>query len=91
MGRPVVAFVAILCIGALISPFVPIGPVVFWSALLVVAAIAAGAARGRSAGSSSVGQDAFLCDSCKYNDARYCDRRERPNATACPDYKARVS
>jgi hypothetical protein len=29
----------------------------------------------------------FLCDSCKYNDARYCSRSERPNATKCPDYK----
>jgi hypothetical protein len=29
----------------------------------------------------------FLCDSCKYNDARYCSKSERPNAIKCPDYK----
>ena len=29
----------------------------------------------------------FLCDRCKYNDARYCSRPDRPNATECPDYK----
>lgn len=32
----------------------------------------------------------FLCDSCKYNDARYCTRPDRPNAKSCPDYKSRV-
>lgn len=29
----------------------------------------------------------FLCDRCQYNDARYCARPERPNATRCPDFK----
>jgi len=89
MSRPVVAFVAMLCIGALISPFVPVGPLVFWSVLLAAAVLVGGATRGRSVESTSPGQGAFLCDSCKYNDARYCSRPERPNATACPDYKTR--
>ena len=35
------------------------------------------------------GGEAFLCDRCKYNDARYCSRPERPNATRCPDFKGR--
>jgi hypothetical protein len=92
MSRPLVAFVAILCIGALISPLVPVSPFVFWAALLVAGLLAAGAARGRPReGGGLRGQDAFLCDSCKYNDARYCSRVERPNATTCPDYKMRGS
>jgi len=32
----------------------------------------------------------FLCDSCKYSDARYCSRPDRPNAKRCPDYKSVV-
>jgi len=31
----------------------------------------------------------FLCDSCKYDYGNACTRRERPNATQCPDYKKR--
>lgn len=31
----------------------------------------------------------FLCDTCKYNDERTCSRPERPNATACPEFKGR--
>ena len=31
--------------------------------------------------------DTYLCDSCKYNDARYCSQPDRPNAKRCPDYK----
>ena len=29
----------------------------------------------------------YLCDSCKYNDSRYCNRPDRPNATKCAEYK----
>jgi hypothetical protein len=29
---------------------------------------------------------AFLCDSCRYNDPKTCDNRERPNAKACDEY-----
>ncbi|NOX97239.1 MAG: hypothetical protein GXO98_04100 [Nitrospirae bacterium] len=29
----------------------------------------------------------FLCDTCKYDWGNACRRRERPNATQCPDYK----
>lgn len=29
----------------------------------------------------------FLCDGCKYNHPNTCNRRERPNAHTCPDYK----
>ncbi|MCD5402128.1 hypothetical protein LR013_06060 [candidate division NPL-UPA2 bacterium] len=31
----------------------------------------------------------FLCDTCKYDWGNACHRRERPNATRCPDYKRR--
>ncbi len=31
----------------------------------------------------------FLCDSCRYDWGDACKRRERPNATRCPDYKHR--
>jgi hypothetical protein len=31
----------------------------------------------------------FLCDSCKYDYDRACHRPERPNATACEDYRRR--
>jgi len=31
--------------------------------------------------------DGFLCDTCKYDWGNACQRRERPNATQCPDYK----
>ncbi len=31
----------------------------------------------------------FLCDLCKYDWGDACRRRERPNATKCPDYKRR--
>ena len=31
----------------------------------------------------------FLCDSCLYDYPHACHRRERPNATVCPDYKPR--
>jgi hypothetical protein len=30
---------------------------------------------------------AFLCDGCQYNDSRYCNQPERPNATSCDEYK----
>ena len=29
----------------------------------------------------------YLCDSCRYDYGNACSRPERPNATACPDYK----
>ena len=32
------------------------------------------------------GAPEFLCDTCRYNDARDCHRPERPNATVCDDY-----
>lgn len=31
----------------------------------------------------------YLCDRCKYDDARYCSRPERPNATECAEFKER--
>jgi hypothetical protein len=34
-------------------------------------------------------QTTFLCDTCLYNDARYCQKPERPNAERCSDFKGR--
>lgn len=31
----------------------------------------------------------FLCDDCKYNEARYCSLPDRPNAKHCKDYRSR--
>ena len=59
-----------------------IGVAVFLGA--IVAAFVAGSAVLRS----NRGGD-YLCDSCKYNDARYCTQPDRPNATVCPEYKSR--
>ncbi len=37
----------------------------------------------------ALGQNIFLCDTCKWNWPSACHRRERPNATECADYAAR--
>ena len=37
----------------------------------------------------ALGQNIFLCDNCKWNWPNACHRRERPNATECPDYAAK--
>jgi hypothetical protein len=33
------------------------------------------------------GRSEFLCDDCRYNYGNACSRRDRPNATQCPDYR----
>ncbi|MDD4279831.1 hypothetical protein GX645_03885 [Candidatus Sumerlaeota bacterium] len=33
------------------------------------------------------GEKEFLCDTCRYDYDKACNRRERPNATKCKDYK----
>ena len=38
---------------------------------------------------ASGGGSEFLCDTCRYHYGNACNRRERPNATACPDFKRR--
>jgi hypothetical protein len=91
------AFVAILCVGGLVSgPLlsllrVPAGA--YWTAVFLFALLAAGAvAQGaKSSSRHPGGSGEFLCDSCRYNDGRYCSRPERPNATDCPEYRDRVS
>lgn len=62
--------------------------------LAAVAALFAPSSRpgGGEAGTSDSwlsGPAEFLCDSCRYNDARDCHRPERPNATSCEDYQRR--
>jgi hypothetical protein len=43
--------------------------------------------RGRIAAVGAPGR--FLCDSCRYDYRGACKRPERPNATACEDYRRR--
>lgn len=38
-----------------------------------------------------LGLNTILCDSCMWNWRSACHRPERPNATWCPDYKAKGS
>ncbi len=40
---------------------------------------------------NAVGLGGILCDTCKYDYGTACTRRERPNATECPDYRRRRS
>jgi hypothetical protein len=93
-SRSIQAFVAVLLTGGLLSFVVPFSRIprgFFWLGVLALAAVAAFALRGRRAGgpAPSLPRGEFLCDTCKYNDARYCGRAERPNATRCDDYRRR--
>jgi hypothetical protein len=88
MSRPSVAFVAVLCIASLVYPVVPISPQIFFTSALGLAILAALFA-GRSPVDGRPPRGRFLCDTCKLNDARYCSRPGRPNATECPDYRGR--
>lgn len=36
---------------------------------------------------TGLGGSGYLCDTCKYSYGDVCNRREKPNATTCPDYK----
>ena len=37
----------------------------------------------------AIGQNIFLCDSCKWDWRSTCHHPERPNATKCPYYEKR--
>jgi hypothetical protein len=91
--KPILAFAGVITIGAMMDfwafpaemHFLGMHPVVYWSLVVLVASLAAFAVRKPSAWNAARGE--FLCDSCKYNDSRYCSRPERPNAARCPDFK----
>ena len=85
MPRALFAFAAALSIAVLLRPFTPLPLPIFW--LLAVGVSLALAFAVRAVPGFSRGRSAFLCDSCKYDDPRYCSRPERPNATSCPDYR----
>jgi hypothetical protein len=36
-----------------------------------------------------LGEDAYLCDSCRYDHPTACRNSERPNATKCKEFKPR--
>ena len=61
-----------------------VGVVLFLGVILL--AFRAGLAVMKPGGASD-----YLCDGCKYNDARYCSQPERPNAKVCSEFKARVA
>ena len=78
---------------AFVLPAAWISPATYWLGVAVLAAIAGLAARRRFEHSTTdffaAGSGEFLCDRCRLNDARYCSRPERPNATRCPDFMSR--
>ena len=57
-------------------------------ALIGLAVIVGAVLLARRAGLRA-GRSEFLCDDCRLDDPRLCSRRERPNATECPDYSPR--
>ena len=65
-----------------------LGTPIFWGAVVLLALVIAGivvGSRGPRPTRRLLG--GFLCDSCKYNDQRYCSKPERPNAAECDDFK----
>jgi hypothetical protein len=82
--------VVVLIVGALLQglviPILGLSVGEFWAGLfaigLVLGAVLRPAGVARPTGE-------FLCDSCRYNDARYCSLPERPNATRCEDFRTR--
>ncbi len=92
MKKPLFTFAAVLSIAAMIDlavPAIPLRPAVYWAIALAAAVLLALAARTPAGGGGFLRRGEFLCDTCKYNDARDCSRPERPNATSCPDYRGR--
>ena len=95
-SRTLQSVAAVVGAAALLQAFVLppgwISPAAYWLGVAVLAA-AAGFVAHRGAPSTAdifgAGGGEFLCDRCRLNDARYCSRPERPNATRCPDYSAR--
>jgi hypothetical protein len=82
-----------LALGGMLSGLVPFRwQGAYWTAVIAAAAVSALLSRERAAGGGEnpwVRKGEFLCDSCKYNHPDHCSRPERPNATRCPDHRAR--
>jgi hypothetical protein len=92
MQKPLFTFAAVLALAGMLQfsiPAIPVRPVVYWAIALGAAVLLALAARTPVGGAGFLRRGQFLCDTCKYNDARDCSRPERPNATSCPDYRGR--
>jgi len=103
-SRRAIVFVAILVVAGLLQGLLA-GPLAQWpglsasgywlialaAAFLLAAILPAGTSRGAGGAvpRAFLRRSEFLCDTCKYNDARDCSRPERPNATRCPDYRSR--
>lgn len=66
-----------------------LGTPLFWGPFVLLILLAVSLIirkRGGGKGGGMLG-GGFLCDSCKYNDQRYCSRPERPNASQCDEYR----
>lgn len=83
--------VALTLVGAVLlySSIASLGTPIFWGCFLALGLLAAGVLVSRRGANRGPRSGGFLCDTCKYDDHRYCNRPERPNATTCPDYKRR--
>ena len=80
---------ALLCVAAMVSFAVPVRSTTFWSLAVAVAGLAALLSLAVPAKLWGPAAAEFLCDRCKYQDARDCSRPERPNAKSCPDFRVR--
>jgi hypothetical protein len=96
MPRPLIVFITIVCVGAMLSWFfVPLvgDRLFYWLGVAVLGGLGAVFLGGRrvqsDSGSSFLSKSEFLCDSCRYDNARDCSRPERPNAARCEDYRRR--
>jgi uncharacterized membrane protein YraQ (UPF0718 family) len=92
MSRPLLGFVAVIVIGALLWGYgFRLGAgLAYWVAVLIVALVAGlGLRSSQRRLDAPIGDGEFLCDTCKLNHERYCGRPERPNATRCDEYQSR--
>ena len=92
MAQRVTIFCGVLLVAFLLSRFdlhavVGLRLDAWWGIATILAACVAWfwPLEGRRVGGA--GRPEFLCDACRDNDARYCSRPERPNATRCPDFR----
>lgn len=95
MPRPILTFVAVIAIAALIAW--PAGsfvhPAIFWGTAFVVGVALAIALPRRPSGKDEAiaailpEKGEFLCDRCRYNLDSACSTPGRPNVTRCDGYQ----
>ncbi len=93
MSGRVLTFAAVLVIAGFLwwqGAWIIFSPLLYWTLAFGAAlflALIFGGRRRRSPLESPPGE--FLCDRCRYSYGDACTRPERPNATRCPDFRAR--